>query len=220
MGRAHRAPCAQHLAEGDDRRRRATPSTLAASLLRRGEMAPLSTTSSILSLGLVGQFFTMLPSVLQHSRPFPLGLCIPAMEDRCRGRSRHVGGLVEHELQARVVRMLWVLPYRTLILVGAAHDLLHPRKIAHVYLIVANEQQEGLAQDIMRVTDGTTLRDSGTAHPVRVVVLEVPRPVADAGSTAEVGPVLEEERPRPENVDASDRLGLDYLRAPEGPTEG
>ena len=71
--------------------------------------------------------------------------------------------------------MLWILPSRTLILDDVAHDLLHPRKMAHVYLIVANEQQEGLAQDSMRVTDGITLRDSGTAHQFVWVVLEVAR---------------------------------------------
>ena len=60
--------------------------------------------------------------------------------------------------------MLWVLPDGTLILDDASHDLLHLRKIAHVYLIVADEQPERLAQDSMRVTDGTTLRDSATAH--------------------------------------------------------
>ena len=69
----------------------------------------------------------MLPRVLQHSRLIPLGLCIPAIEDRCGSRSRHVGGLVEHELQARVVRMLWVLPDGTLMLDDAAHNLLHPQ---------------------------------------------------------------------------------------------
>ena len=92
------------------------------------------------------------------------------------------------------------------------------RKTAHVYLIVANEQPEGLAQGSMRVTDGTTLRDSATAHPVRVVVFEVARPVTDTcekllrGPTAAVGPVLEFcLAKKPENVDAGDRLGLDYL---------
>ena len=40
VGRAHRAPCARRLVEGDDSRRRAFPSTLVASLLRRGETAP------------------------------------------------------------------------------------------------------------------------------------------------------------------------------------
>ena len=188
MGRAHHVPHPQHLVERDDSRRRATPSTLAASLFPRGEIASLSTTASIVPLGLVGQFFTMLPSDLEHGSLIPLGLCIPAIEDCCGGRSRHVGGLVEHELQARAVRMLWVLPGGTLILDDSAHDLLH------IHLIAANEQPEVLAQDSMRVTDGTTLRDSAAAHPARVVVLEVARPVTDArekllrGSTAETEP--------------------------------
>ena len=104
VGRAHRAPCAQHIVERDDSRRRATPSTLAASLLRRGGIASLSASSSWVPLNFVGQFFTMLPSVLQHSCLISLGLYIPAIEDRSTSRLSHVGGLVEIELQARVVQ--------------------------------------------------------------------------------------------------------------------
>ena len=109
MGRAHHAPCAQHFVAGDDSRRRATPSTLVASLLRREEIAPICAFSASLLIDCADQFFTMLSSILQHSRPISMGLDIPAIEDCCRVRSRHGSGLVEHELPVRVIRMLWVL---------------------------------------------------------------------------------------------------------------
>ena len=83
-------------------------STLQAEL-ESGGYASLSASSSSLPLGLVGSRW-----VCAYQR---LKIAVD--------RSRHVGGLVEHEIQARVVRMLWVLRDGTLILDDAAHDLLH-----------------------------------------------------------------------------------------------
>ena len=61
----------------------------------KGGSPPLSGSSSCLPLDFAGQFFTMLPSVPQHGRLIPLGLCTPPIEDCCRSCCRHVGGLVE-----------------------------------------------------------------------------------------------------------------------------
>ena len=115
MGRTHHAPCAQHLVEGDDSRRRATPSTPAASLLHLGgpPLLPCSTqvyrsTSLINSARCCRVFFVTAASCCW--------VCtIPAIDASCRGRSRHGNGLIEQELQVGAVPILWVLLNSTLI---------------------------------------------------------------------------------------------------------
>ena len=142
MGRAHRVPDAQHLVEGDDSRRRATPSTLTASLQHHRGNTHLFTTSSTLPRDSVVQICTVLPSIIQYIRLMLLSLHAPKLED-CRSDcfSRSVG-LVKRELPAFVVPGLWVLPNSMLILNDVMHNLLHLHKIAHVYLNVANKPPE------------------------------------------------------------------------------